>query len=103
MITVKVKVTTIKQEGDFTIVVFELLDYKNNFERYIMVTVPPNWEMDDLKIDEVGYLTYHNAFSGESYYDNKTESIQTYRYTTLWFQSFISEGSTEKNRINKLL
>lgn len=83
-----------KRDGIYTIYVFQL-----DTQEYLMVTKLPNWGIYNLNIGDSGFITYQTAQAGETYYNRKTNSYQTYQYTGVYFKEFIKDRQELKDII----
>lgn len=83
--TVKGKLVA-KKEGIYLLYVFEI-----EIDKYVMCTQLPNWDIPNITINEVGYLTYENAVAGEKYFNPKTEKYILYNYTNTYIKNFIKD------------
>ena len=64
---------------------------------YKLVTRWPNWNHRDLKLGEIGYLTYNDVESGRTeWYNPNTKTMELYRTTACEFISFIAEKKTDE-------
>lgn len=72
--------------GQYTIYVFKTSDNK-----LIMCTKLPNWGFYDIKIGDVGFLTYNVIIAGETYYDSNTGETKKYKYSNIYFKDFIKD------------
>lgn len=94
MITEK-GVLVAKKSGIYTNYVFQIAT--DSFDKYIMCTKPPNWDVPDIKIGDVGFFTYKIVEAGESYFNPKNNEIEKYNYTNVYFINFIEECEPKKN------
>lgn len=92
-ITIKAKFIC-KKSGIYSNYVFQDLD--NN--AYLICTVLPNWDIDVINIDDIGYLTFEKAVRGESYLD-KDLKTGVYKYSKYYFKDFVKETPNLENII----
>lgn len=86
---VKLKV---KQEGQYTLYVFEDLEQpSDSIDKYLMVVRLPNWNGRFPEIEEKGYLQFDIVNGGEQYYRRDTGEMCTYNYTCNYFLHFVPE------------
>jgi len=77
--------------GGYTTYVFQNLDEKNIYDKYLMCTRWPNWEHRNLNLGENGYLTYKEVVAGiDTWYDGT--SFIPYNYTNIIFIKFVKES-----------
>ena len=70
--------------------VFELFDYKDEWDRYIMCVRFPNWNHSNIEYEIPGYLTVRYVEEGvDKWYDGV--SFNTYNYTNIIFMKFIED------------
>lgn len=78
---------------DYTTYVFKLVDPTDVFQigfKYIMCTKWPNWNHRELKLGEIGYLSYSEITAGEdNWFDGK--DLIAYKYSNIQFNKFVSE------------
>jgi hypothetical protein len=73
--------------GVYTVYVFQ--DDENN---YHMCTKLPNWGSEySLQKGDSGFLTMQAFISGEQYYDRKSSTYRTIKYTNVYFKDFIKD------------
>lgn len=77
--------------GDYTTYVFEMINFPDEFNRYIMCTKFPNWDVPPIKIGDVGYLRYRCVIAGKDVWFNGSEYIP-YKCTNIHFLNFIPEA-----------
>ena len=79
-----------KRENDYTAYVFEDLDFEGSGCKYIMCTKCPNWNSDEIKLYQEGFLQYKPVNAGiDKWYDPKSMTYQPYRYSANYFMSFV--------------
>ena len=87
-----------KQDGVYKNYVFQNLDQaENSIFKYITVTICPNWQNEDVKIGDVGYVEYDFVEAGENYFERDSKEVKQYNYSTNYFINFI----TKREDINK--
>jgi hypothetical protein len=86
-ITIKAKLLACNR-NKFSKLVFQ--DLTN--DRYVMLTLLPNWQEDIPQIGEVGYLSYEKAVRGTEYINDDLET-GVYKYDKLYFKNFVQESS----------
>ena len=67
--TVKGKLVA-KKVGIYLVYVFEL-----GIDKYIMCTQLPNWDISQITIGDIGYITYEDAIAGDKYFDPKQDNL----------------------------
>lgn len=84
----------------YTTYVFEILDEddkKNLDTKYIMCTRWPNWDHRELKIGEIGYLSFKVIQAGiDKWFDGS--SFIPYKYTNIQFERFIDKKEDVKTK-----
>lgn len=77
----------------YKVLVFKNLEKNPPFgHQYVMVTVYPRWQGYIPELGENGFLTYTNVVGGEdTYFDRKTETMEKYKYTQVFFEKFVKE------------
>ena len=70
---------------------------ENSIFKYITVTICPNWQNEDVKIGDVGYVEYDFVEAGENYFERDSKEVKQYNYSTNYFINFI----TKREDINK--
>jgi len=82
-----------KRDGQYTDYVFKNLDEPDNsWDRYIKVTRLPNWECyEKMEIGIRGYLTFEPVEAGSQYFDSHSSEYNLYRYSGIYFISFVKE------------
>jgi hypothetical protein len=93
-VVVKAKLVA-KKDGIYTVYVFQNLQ---NLE-YIMCTKLPNWDSGFIDFHVAGFLTYESAIAGSQYYNPKEQKFETYKYTKMYFKSFIEDRKQTKEII----
>lgn len=70
--------------------IFENLEEKSIWSKYIWCVRFPNWQCRDIQIDDIGYLTYemHNA-GVDKWYDG--DKFIPYKYSGYQFLNFIDK------------
>lgn len=77
--------------GGYTTYVFQNLESKSVYDKYLMCTRWPNWEHRNLDLGETGYLTYKEVVAGvDTWYDGT--SFIPYNYTNIIFIKFVKEA-----------
>ena len=85
------------REMGYIIYVFKNLEPSDPKEVYKLVTRWPNWNHRDLKLGEIGYLTYNDVESGRTeWYNPNTKTMELYRTRACEFISFIAEKKTDE-------
>lgn len=74
------------KNGIYTVYVFQ-----TPTGEYKMCTKLPNWGPYNLSIEDSGYITVEYAKAGDLYYNRITESMQTYKYTNIYFKDFVPD------------
>lgn len=102
-LTIKCKLVA-KLEDFYTTYVFENLNEEETSDyRYLMCTKLPNWEFYDyLTIGDVGFLQYEYVEQGTKYYNYRTETQETYKFSNFYFMNFIREQEKIINQEYKL-
>lgn len=84
-----------KKEGNYIVYVFKNLT--NN--SYIMCTKLPNWQVPDINIGDIGFLTTQLILAGEKYFDRTSNTSMFYRFSNIYFINFINEQKILNNQI----
>lgn len=92
MVTIHCKLVAKEHDfGGYTTYVFQNLENKNIYDKYLMCTRWPNWEHRNLDLGETGYLTYKEVVAGvDTWYDGT--SFIPYNYTNIIFIKFVKEA-----------
>ena len=105
MFSATIKAKLVAQETDsekYVTYVFELLDPDEIAKletKYMMCVRWPNWEHRDLKLGEVGYLSYYIIQAGVDRWYNGAEFIP-YKYSNIQFNKFIvTQSQINSNEI----
>jgi len=83
--TVKGKLVA-KKVGIYLVYVFEL-----GIDKYIMCTQLPNWDISQITIGDIGYITYEDAIAGDKYFDPKTGQFNIYNFTNTYIRDFVKD------------
>lgn len=75
------------KKGNYSLYVFLDLDSKE----YIMCTLLPNWDLDELCINDTGYLNVDIISPGDSYI-NSFGNIEKYKYPNIYIKTFVKEN-----------
>ena len=87
------------QPGQYTVYVFKNLDEPNNsLLRYFTVTKLPNWNCEDLQIDDVGYVECEYVNAGDIYFKSSTGNKERYNYTVCYLINFIEKQEQTKQK-----
>lgn len=80
----------VKSTGFFTNIIFKNLDEpEEGWYRYVTVTIPPGWNVVDLKKGDVGYITYEPVTAGDEYYCSQEKKFKKYEYSNYYFVKFV--------------
>lgn len=92
MVTIYCKLVAKEHDlGGYTTYVFQNLEEKSIYDKYLMCTRWPNWEHRNLDLGENGYLTYKEVVAGvDTWYDGT--SFIPYNYTNIIFIKFVKES-----------
>ena len=77
----------------YTTYVFKLLDPDEIEEfgfKYIMCTRWPNWDHRDVRVGEIGYISYTEIIAGEDFWLDRS-GLVPYKCSTVQFNKFITE------------
>ena len=90
--TIKAKIMAI-QDGTYSNYVFQNLELpETNEYRYITITKCPNWNCpEQLKVGDVGFVTYEFANAGDTYLEASTNEHKQYKYNAYYFMNFIKQ------------
>lgn len=99
MTTILAKICLIRNEGNYILYIVENLNYNKWDNQYLLCVRYPNWEHRDLKENEIGYLTYTPIKAGETYLNNITGNMDTYKYSHIRFDKFLDINNEEDNTI----
>lgn len=92
MVTIYCKLVAKEHDlGGYTTYVFQNLEEKSIYDKYLMCTRWPNWEHRNLDLGENGYLTYKEVIAGVDSWYNGTSFIP-YNYTNIIFIKFVKES-----------
>lgn len=85
-ICIKARLVGEKQDGAYKIYVFQ-----NTVELdFVMCTRVPNWQADEVKIAEEGFLEYHTVVGGQSRYFDAVDSVyKLYQQDATYFLNFV--------------
>lgn len=99
---VYVKLIAYREEvGGYIVYVFELINGKPPYDKYVMCTRFPNWESPFIKLGDIGFLKYREVVAGkDTWYNLLTEKEIPYKYTGIHFLDFVYEN---KNNSDKLI
>lgn len=87
------------QDGQYKQMVVQNLDEpENSWDRYIMLTICPNWMGQIPKINDVGYFEFEEVSAGEKYYCRETGEESIYSYSGVYFFNFIPMNNTEEQK-----
>ncbi len=88
-LTIKSKLVAYNQDGlGYITYVFENINYKDEFDRYIMCVRFPNWEHKSVELNKVGFLNIRYVEEGvDKWFDGI--NFNTYKYTNIIFMKFI--------------
>lgn len=75
---------------DYTQYVFENLEEKSSWLKYVWCVRFPNWQCRDINIGDIGYLTYEMHQAGVDKWFDGSEFIP-YKYTCYQFLNFIDK------------
>ena len=82
--------------GGYTTYVFENLDTHDWDKQYIMCVQFPNWNQEEININDTGYVNVRYVKEGISqWYDG--EKMNVYKYTNVIFLKFIHEPNKVNN------
>lgn len=80
------------QEGQYKQIVIKNLDEsENSWNRYIMMTICPNWQGLLPKLNDSGYFEYEEVKSGENYFNLITGTVEMYKYSSCYFINYVKE------------
>ncbi len=90
----------IAYEDDFGYInyIFLNLESTNMYNKYILCTRYPNWQHRELKLGEIGFLTYREIDAGIDEWFDGTNFIP-YRYSTVQFIKFIDKPEEQDDNI----
>lgn len=81
-----------EQDDFYKNYVFQNLDEKtDSMLRYITVTRLPNWNGEEPKIGDTGFIECEYVEAGDEYFQRNTGSREQYRYTSCYFLNFIKD------------
>lgn len=76
--------------GGYITYVFENKNFSKCEDKYIMCVQFPNWDQNEISINDVGYINVRYVEAGVSrWYDG--ENFNVYKYTNIIFLKFIKE------------
>jgi len=85
---------------DYTTYVFKSLEDNIPFgHKYIMCTRCPNWQSNEIDIEDIGYLKYEEVKAGEKWYNPQTGTYIPYNYTNIYFIKFVKEVDSSNKDI----
>lgn len=80
------------QDGQYKQIVVQNLDEpENSWDRYVMLTICPNWLGNLPKIGDIGYFQFEEVRGGEKYYDRSTGEENIYQYSGIYFMDYVPE------------
>ena len=80
------------QDGQYKQIVVQNLDEpENSWDRYVMLTICPNWQGSIPKIEEQGFFEFEEVQGGEKYYNRSTGTENIYQYSGVYFMGFVPE------------
>lgn len=99
--TAYVKLVAFREDlNNYIIYVFEIINGKLPFEKYIMCTRFPNWESPIILIGDIGFLKFKEVIAGKDmWYDPQTGNTIPYKYTGIHFIDFVQEKKEVDNLI----
>lgn len=74
--------------GGYIVYVFEIIEGKLPYDKYIMCTRFPNWECPFIQINDVGFLKYKEVEAGKDKWFDGYNYIP-YKYTGIHFIDFV--------------
>lgn len=83
-----------KKEGTYTVYVFRNLETNE----LIMCTKLPNWNIQEVNINDIGFLDYRQVKAGEEYYNIDTEKFTPYLYSNVYLNNFILKNEILNNK-----
>lgn len=84
-----------RKDGVYTLLVFKDLE---SFE-YIMCTLLPNWNPQNISINDEGFLKFQEVSAGEEYFDVDSQSNKRYKYSNIYFLNFIHKQDIKNTNI----
>jgi hypothetical protein len=90
---IKAKLLASKDDGDYKVYVFLNEDSKE----YVMCTMLPNWNSDNLSNGDTGFLKYQIVRAGDEYTTPLGEEIR-YRYSNIYFNNFIRDNKNKSTK-----
>lgn len=74
-----------RKSGEYITYVFKI-----SYDRYVMCTRLPNWNVPDVEIGQEGYLSYKFIQAGiDQWYDQFNKKMENYAYTANYFTDFV--------------
>lgn len=87
------------QDGQYKQLVVQNLDEpENSWDRYVMLTVCPNWQGILPKIWDIGYFEFEEVRGGDVYHNRETGEESIYQYSGTYFLTFIPEPQVTENQ-----
>lgn len=81
--------------GGYIVYVFNIIDGKLPYDKYIMCTRFPNWDSPTLNLGDVGYLKYREVDAGIDKWFDGTNFIP-YKYTGVHFLDFVYKKNKDE-------
>lgn len=96
---IKGKLLTFKKdlEGYITYV-FENLNSNNYLDKYIMCTQFPNWDIQQININDIGFVEFEEHFAGTDKWFDGNKFIP-YKYNTVQITKFILDKPQLSDKI----
>lgn len=88
-----------KRDGYYNLVFRNENVSEDSDNRYIWVTIPPNWGEVVLDKDKVVHLNYVTAKAGSTYYNSKTDTYDKYKTTANWYKDSVPASQMISSRI----
>lgn len=98
MTTIRCKLIAEENDLGYITYIFQNLDAKDLYTKYLMCTQFPNWNHRKINVGEVGFCTYEEHVAGESKWFDGV-NFNNYRYDGIQFIKFIDEKQPTNNNL----
>ena len=99
MITILSEVLTFEEDlAGYVTYIFRNIESKDTFTEYVMCTKYPNWDCGDIKIGDIGFLTFEEHIAGlDKWFDGR--EYHYYNYTGIQLIKFIKKQDKPSQQI----
>ena len=99
MITILSEVLAFEEDlAGYVTYIFRNIESKDTFTEYVMCTKYPNWNCGDIKIGDIGFLTFEEHIAGlDKWFDGR--EYHYYNYTGIQLIKFIKKQDKPSQQI----